>query len=280
MFSEWLPRCHELESLHLGANDFGDAGCIALAAAISANAVHSADSGRSLLGSGKNLLKLGGKKKTARACPALQLLSMHDNENLGSRGANALAASLRRGALPALKKVSFPTEAVTPALREVCATRGITLQLGRHSQTASAQAASAAKAQERLRENRAQLAYGVQKLPPLGDDNKRKRTASDASGSNGPSPPQSTRPASARPATASARPVAGRALAQAGVAARRPASARPGTTAPQRPGTAPQRPTGNSRAAGNRAKQPILLPPIDPALRKVREGYGTVGHYR
>ena len=64
-FAEWLPRCHDLRSLHLGANEFGDAGVQALATALCTDAVGPSDDGGGGGGDGG-----GGASASASAASA------------------------------------------------------------------------------------------------------------------------------------------------------------------------------------------------------------------
>ena len=150
-FAEWLPRCHDLQSLHLGANEFGDAGIVALATAIVATSALNFEAkgdggkvGAPAWGSGYftslfyGVNSLSPKGKSRPVCPALEYLRLHDNARISQVGANALASSLRKGALPALKQLSFPPEAVSTALRDVCSERGIEIKRGRSAAAAAA----------------------------------------------------------------------------------------------------------------------------------------------
>ena len=93
-FFEWLPRCARLTSLHLGANEFGDAVLSALA----------------------STLVQGVPYKPALS--TLVGLYFPACRRVGAGGVGALAAALKKGALPNLRELTVPCE--SEELRDAC----------------------------------------------------------------------------------------------------------------------------------------------------------------
>ena len=150
-FAEWLPRCHDLQSLHLGANEFGDAGIVALATAIVATSALNFEAkgdggkvGAPAWGSGyfTSLFLRGQLPPRPRASRGQCARPSSISGSMITRASARLAPTPSPRACARvrcrLSSNSLPPEAVSTALRDVCSERGIEIKRGRSAAAAAA----------------------------------------------------------------------------------------------------------------------------------------------